>query len=242
MIILISYNFKVTDFYVSTTYISVLLTLASENYLTHFYEWTIGNETPHYGRSLTPWEKKLILGYLQTSFLSRVFHQIVVFFQRNRRRSRIVLRGIDVNSELKKPHQRRRKRENTKKLKVKTLNVSHTFWQISLPSSRDSKVVKFDRNGYAIVASITKIVVSAITILATSISWEIPKESFKTEWHARCLPWTWVWWPGLDSWPVTDHSWKIGPKSLRKNGSPKYAGEEQAASELLKNWAPLEGL
>ena len=54
MIILISYYFKVTDFYVSTTYISVLLTLASENYLTHFYEWTIANETPHYGRSLTP--------------------------------------------------------------------------------------------------------------------------------------------------------------------------------------------
>ena len=110
------------------------------------------------------------------------------FFQRNRRRSRIVLRGIDVNSELKKPQQRRRKQENTKKLKVKTLNVSHTFWQISLPSSHDSKVVKFDRNGYAIVALITKIVVSAITIVATSISWEIPKESFKTEWHARRLP------------------------------------------------------
>ena len=154
MIILISYNFKDTDFYVSTTYISVLLTLASENYLTHFYEWTIGHETPHYGRSLTPWEKKLILGYLRTSFLLRVFHQIVGFFQRNRRRSRIVLRGIDVNSELKKPQQRRRKRENTKKLKVKTLNVSHTFWQISLPSSHDSKVVKLDRNGYAIVSFI----------------------------------------------------------------------------------------
>ena len=83
MIILISYYFKVTDFYVSTTYISVLLTLASENYLTHFYEWTIGNETPHYGRSLTLGEKKLTLGYLRTSFLSRVFHQIVGFSKKS---------------------------------------------------------------------------------------------------------------------------------------------------------------
>ena len=57
--------------------------------------------------------------------------------------------------------------------------MSHTFWQISLPSSHDSKVVKLDRNGYAIVALITKIVVSAITIVANWISWEIPKESSK---------------------------------------------------------------
>ena len=238
MIILISYNFKVTDFYVSTTYISVILTLASENYLTHFYEWTIGNETPHYGRSLTPWEKKLILGYLRTSFLLRVFHQIVGFFNEIAADQELFCVALTL---IASSRNHNNDDGNTKKLKVKTLNVSHTFWQISLPSSHDSKVVKLDRNGYAIVA-LTKIVVSAITVVATSISREIPLESFKTEWHAQRLPWTWVWWPGLDSWPVTDHSWKIGPKSLRKNGSPKYAGEEQAASELLKNWAPLEGL
>ena len=100
-------------------------------------------------------------------------------FKRNRRISRIVLRGqtlLASSSNLRRPQ---RKREDTNKKigsvrKTKTLNVQHPFWQISLPFSTN-EAVELDRNGNVIVALISKIAVWSIAIVL--IPSEIIKQS-----------------------------------------------------------------